>query len=42
VVAPLLSTALYQFNIIFPYYLLIGIFDVFYVYFIVFKWNRSK
>ena len=42
VVAPLLSTALYQFNIIFPYYLLIGIFAVFYVYFIVFKWNRSK
>jgi MFS family permease len=42
VVAPLLSTALYQFNIIFPYYLLIGIFAVFYVYFIVFKWNREK
>ncbi|KAF1026317.1 MAG: hypothetical protein GAK29_01351 [Acinetobacter bereziniae] len=42
VVAPLLSTALYQFNIIFPYYLLIGIFAVFYVYFIVFKWNRRK
>lgn len=42
VVAPLLSTALYQFNIIFPYYLLIGIFVVFYVYFIVFKWNREK
>lgn len=42
VVAPLLSTALYQFNIVFPYYLLIGIFAVFYVYFIVFKWNREK
>jgi MFS family permease len=42
VAAPLLSTALYQFNIIFPYYLLIGIFAVFYVYFIVFKWNREK
>jgi MFS transporter, DHA1 family, multidrug resistance protein len=42
VVAPLLSTALYQFNIIFPYYLLIGIFVLFYFYFIVFKWNREK
>lgn len=42
VIAPLMSTALYQFNIIFPYYLLIGIFALFLFYFIVFKCNAEK
>ncbi|MFP6818282.1 MAG: MFS transporter, partial [Acinetobacter sp.] len=40
VVAPLMSTGLYQLNIIFPYYLLFSIFLLLYFYFVVFKWNK--
>lgn len=40
VVAPLMSTGLYQLNIIFPYYLLLGIFLLLSFYFVVFKWNK--
>ena len=40
VVAPLMSTGLYQLNIIFPYYLLVGIFLLLSFYFIVFEWNK--
>lgn len=40
VVAPLMSTGLYQLNIIFPYYLLVSIFLMLSFYFIVFKWNQ--
>lgn len=40
VVAPLMSTGLYQLNIIFPYYLLVGIFLMLSFYFVVFKWNQ--
>ena len=40
VVAPLMSTGLYQLNIIFPYYLLLSIFLLLSFYFVVFKWNK--
>lgn len=40
VVAPLMSTGLYQLNIIFPYYLLLSIFFLLSFYFVVFKWNK--
>jgi len=40
VVAPLMSTGLYQLNIIFPYYLLVSIFLLLSFYFVVFKWNK--
>jgi len=40
VVAPLMSTGLYQLNIIFPYYLLVSIFLILSFYFVVFKWNK--
>lgn len=40
IVAPLMSTGLYQLNIIFPYYLLVSIFLMLSFYFVVFKWNQ--
>ena len=40
IVAPLMSTGLYQLNIIFPYYLLLSIFLLLSFYFVVFKWNK--
>ena len=42
VVAPLLSTALYQFDMIFPYYMLIGIFILFSGYFVVLRLKTGK
>ncbi|AXQ22411.1 MFS transporter [Acinetobacter wuhouensis] len=42
VVAPLLSTALYQFDMIFPYYMLIGIFILFSGYFVVLRLKTEK
>ena len=42
VVAPVMSTGIYQMNIVYPYYMLFGLFFLFSSYFIILKWKKEN